>query len=73
MFSYLALEDRIPADHPLRAVRNLVEVVLAEMSADFDGLYSQHLPVLLTNRPIDKLGCLLYFLTNHLKCETLSS
>ena len=41
MFSYVALEDRIPADHPLRGVRGLVDAVLAEMSEDFDGLYSQ--------------------------------
>jgi hypothetical protein len=34
------LEDRIPADHPLRGVRKLVDKVLAEMSKDFDGLYS---------------------------------
>jgi transposase len=41
MFSYVALEDRISADHPLLGVRKLVDVVLAEMSKDFDGLYSQ--------------------------------
>ena len=41
MFSYVALEDRIPVDHPLRGVRNLVDAVLAGMSKDFDGLYSQ--------------------------------
>jgi transposase len=41
MFSYVALEERIPADHPLRGVRALVDAVLAEMSKDFDGLYSQ--------------------------------
>ena len=37
MFSYVALEDRIPADHPLRAVRKLVDAVLARMTKDFDG------------------------------------
>src|SRR5947208_13408422 len=41
MFSYVALEERIPADHPLRGVRKLVDLVLAGMSKDFDGLYSQ--------------------------------
>jgi transposase len=41
MFSYVALEERIPADHPLRAVRKLVDVVLARMSKEFDGVYSE--------------------------------
>ena len=39
MFSYIALEDRIPASHPLRAVRQLADLVLAEMSPEFDRLY----------------------------------
>lgn len=41
MFSYVALEDRIPASHPLRAVRELVDLVLAEMSPEFDRLYAE--------------------------------
>jgi transposase len=41
MFSYVALEHRIPADHPLRGVRKLVDTVLAGMSKDFDGLYAK--------------------------------
>ncbi len=41
MVSYVALEDRIPTDHPLRGVRKLADAVLAGMSKDFDGLYSQ--------------------------------
>lgn len=41
MFSYVRLEERIPAHHPLRGVRKLVDAVLTEMSKDFDGLYSQ--------------------------------
>jgi transposase len=40
MFSYVSLEDRIPADQPLRGVRKLADAVLAEMSKDFDGMYA---------------------------------
>ena len=40
IFSYVALEDRIPEAHPLRAIRKLVDQVLAGMSKQFDGLYS---------------------------------
>jgi SRSO17 transposase len=38
MFSYVSLEERVPADHPLRAIRKLADQVLQEMSAEFDGL-----------------------------------
>lgn len=41
MFSYVSLEERIPNDHPLRAVRKVTDEVLREMSKDFDGLYSK--------------------------------
>jgi transposase len=41
MFSYVALEARIPAGHPLRAVRQLADLVLAEMSPEFDRLYAE--------------------------------
>lgn len=40
MFSYVGLEERVPADHPLRAIRKLVDQVLKEMSVEFDGLYA---------------------------------
>jgi transposase len=40
MFSYVRLEERIAADHPLRAIRALVEEVLSKMSAQLSGLYS---------------------------------
>ena len=29
MFSYVSLEQRVPADHPLRAVRKLTDIVLS--------------------------------------------
>jgi len=40
MFSYVSLEERIPSDHPLRAIRKLVDRVLTEMSVEFEGLYA---------------------------------
>ena len=42
-FSYVPLERRIPADHPLRPIRELVEEALAALSRDFDKLYSHFL------------------------------
>ena len=41
MFSYVSPEQRVPSDHPLRAIRTLVEGVLREMSPDFDRLYAK--------------------------------
>lgn len=40
-FSYVRLEARIPADHPLRAIREPVDVALKQMSRSFDRLYSR--------------------------------
>ncbi|MBA3546875.1 MAG: IS5 family transposase [Nannocystis sp.] len=40
MFSYVSPEQRVPSDHPLRAIRVLVDEVLAGMSHEFDGLYA---------------------------------
>ncbi len=39
MFSYVSPEQRVPSDHPLRAIRQLVDAILAEMSREFDKLY----------------------------------
>jgi transposase len=41
MFSYIALEDRIPKHHPLRGSRQLVDEVLKSLSPEFDKLYAQ--------------------------------
>src|SRR5215471_13279195 len=40
MWSYVPMERRIPADHPLRAMRPLVDALLRELSPRFDELYS---------------------------------
>lgn len=39
MFSYVAPEQRVPADHPLRAIRTMVDTALRELSAEFARLY----------------------------------
>ncbi len=41
LFSYVDLEDRIPARHPLRKVREIVNDVLTSMDAEFDRLYAR--------------------------------
>ena len=40
MFSYVSPEQRVPHDHPLRAIRSLVDAVLKDMSRDFGRLYA---------------------------------
>ena len=40
LFSYVDLDDRVPRRHPLRLVREIVNEVLAEMSSDFEAMYS---------------------------------
>ncbi len=41
MFSYFSPEVRVPQDHPLRMIRQVVDQVLVELSADFDALYAK--------------------------------
>jgi len=39
-FSFRSIEDRIPAEHPIRPLKKLVDCGLARLSKDFDGIYS---------------------------------
>jgi len=41
IFSYVRLEQRVPADHPLRAIRDLVDAALRDLSRDFSKLYAR--------------------------------
>jgi transposase len=41
LFSYIRLDERIPADHPLRVIRQLVDAALAELSPAFAKLYAR--------------------------------
>jgi transposase len=40
LFSYVDLENRIPAGHPLRAIRGIVNATLADLSPVFARLYA---------------------------------
>ncbi|MFT7649121.1 MAG: hypothetical protein ACI8Y4_003878 [Candidatus Poriferisodalaceae bacterium] len=40
MLSSLSTEDLIPADHPIRRIRAVVDVVLAGMNEEFDVMYA---------------------------------
>jgi transposase len=39
MFSYVSLEERVPVDHPLRAIRRITDRALTRMSPLFGRLY----------------------------------
>jgi transposase len=39
MFSYVSLEERVPADHPLRAIRRITDRALERLSPKFGTLY----------------------------------
>ena len=39
MFSYVSLEERVPADHPLRAIRRITDRALEHLSPRFGTLY----------------------------------
>jgi transposase len=41
LFSYGSLEDRIPANHPLRPIRAMVDEALENLNARFDEIYPE--------------------------------
>jgi transposase len=41
MFSYVSLEERVPQDHPLRAIRRITDRALERLSPQFGSLYVQ--------------------------------
>ncbi len=41
LFSYVSCEARVPEDHPLRAIRMIVDEALEVLSPDFERLYSK--------------------------------
>ena len=40
LFSYVDLEKRVPAHHPLRLIRRIVNEVLADLDGEFAELYA---------------------------------
>jgi transposase len=41
MFSYISAEKRVSKDHPLRAIRSMVDVALRNMGPQFDAMYAK--------------------------------
>ena len=68
MFSYVSLEERVPADHPLRAVRRITDRALERLSPRFGTLYVKFgrpsvppeklLPQRPMETPIKRSGCI---------------
>lgn len=40
LFSYVDLEKRVPEKHPMRLIKRVVDEVLASLSGEFEGMYS---------------------------------
>jgi transposase len=41
LFSYVSPEQRVPADHPLRPIREMTDAALGHLSARFETMYSE--------------------------------
>ena len=41
MFSYISAERRVAEDHPLRAIRTMVDVALRNMGPQFETMYAK--------------------------------
>ncbi|HHJ13240.1 MAG TPA: transposase, partial [Gammaproteobacteria bacterium] len=41
LFSTVIPEQRVPKDHPLRPIREMVNEALAKLDEDFDALYAE--------------------------------
>ena len=41
LFSYVDLDERIPAKHPLRLIRRIVNEVLAALDGEFAKIYAE--------------------------------
>jgi hypothetical protein len=52
MFSYISPEKRVPADHPLRPIRKMVDEILKEMSPLFAKLLRGGTPIHSSGTPV---------------------
>ncbi len=50
LFSYVDLDERVPAKHPLRTIKAIVDDVLVSLDAEFERLYEGH------GSPVDRAG-----------------
>ena len=41
LFSYVSPEQRVPAEHPLRPIRQMTDAALSRLSARFEAMYSE--------------------------------
>ena len=41
IFSCIGLEQRVPKDHPLRAIRQMADQALRELDTEFQRLYAR--------------------------------
>jgi transposase len=41
LFSYFSLEERVPADHPLRRIKTQADGILREMNSQFEAMYAE--------------------------------
>jgi transposase len=41
VFSYIGLEERVPKDHPLRAIRAMTDAALRALDAEFEAMYAR--------------------------------
>lgn len=41
MFSYVSVEERVPADHPIRMLRKLVDAILLDLDALLSSRYAE--------------------------------
>lgn len=41
LFSYVSQEQRIPEDHPMRKLREMIDPILQKMSPEFDRMYAE--------------------------------